>query len=141
MLNIYVGKENLPKDKPFIFDVESAIVLVNITDNEYYRRVLCDVEKGRYFDEKKFVDRFDGQLYYTDMSTGAKAAIEIYGLEDKIINCDECGENALRVMSYAGKGNIYLSRRTIALPWSVDCPIYYNGKYYERISLLNDLIG
>ena len=138
MLNIYVGKENLPKNIIFVFDVEAAFPLVSVTGDELQRKVLSDVEKGTYLNSKRFVDRFGGQLYYSDMSTGSKAVMAVAALTDKIINCDECGENALRLMSLIDEGNIYLSQRSIGLPWCRDCKVSYNGKVFERISLLND---
>lgn len=138
MLNIYVGKDNLPRDKQFIFDVESIFPGVTITGTNVQRYVISDIEKGEYVDNKRFKDRFGGLLYYTDMSTGSKAIMVVDFFKDYIINCDECGENALGLMSLLDAGNVFLSRRSIGLPWIRDCEVCYNGKCFPRISLLND---
>ena len=141
MLNIYIGKENLPKDKALINDADAAIMLVTVIGTDFQRLVLERVEHGVYKDQRVFTDRFGNNLYYTDMSTGAKALMLVDALHDKVINCAECGENALSMLSHLTAGNVYLPNRTIALPWEVDCPVQCYGRTWERISLLNGLIG
>ncbi len=136
MINLYIGKENLPKDKHFIFDVDSAISLVNCSGTLFQRKVLEIVEKGSYYDSKVFTDRFGYNLYYDCMSSGSKALFELEGLDD-VVNCDECGPNALKMVSLLKTCDFYLSFRQIELPYYYDAPIVCNGRYYESISTLN----
>lgn len=140
MLNIYIGKESLPEDKKFIFDVESVFLLVKITGSDFQRKVIEEIEHGSYYDNKRFKDRFGGLLYYSNMSTGSKALFEAEYLINDIINISECGENALRMLSYLNNGNVYFDRRDFALPWDIDYPVTCNGRYWERVTLLNDYL-
>ncbi len=140
VLNIYIGKENLPKDKRLIFNPDNAIPLVIITGSQFQREVISIIEKGSYYDNKMFTDRFGGNLYYTSMSTGSKALFEVDFLTDYVINCVECGENALELLTHLDHGNVYLEYRDIDLPWDIDCPVCYNGIELPSISCMNDLL-
>lgn len=140
MLHLYMGEENLPKDIPVIWNVEAAIPLVVFSGTPFQREVLREVEHGEYYDSTRFVDRFGGLLYYTDMSTGSKAVMEVEAIKDRVINCNECGENALCMLSHLTEGHVFLSGRDIGLQWDIDCPIDCNGRVWERISLLNDFL-
>lgn len=140
MLNIYIGRDNLPKDKQFIFDIEDVIYLVKITGTEFQRMVLRRVEHGDYYNNELFKDRFGGLLYYNEMSTGSKALFEVESLRDCVINCSECGENALRLLSNLRHGNVFLNDRNEALQWDIDCEVSCNGRVWSKISLLNDYL-
>ena len=140
-INIYIVKKNLPKDKTLVFDVEAAILAVKVTGSEFQRRVLREVELGTYKDERFFIDRFGGQLYYTEMSTGSKALFELDGLPNNVINGVEIGFNALQLIKYIPECNIYFDYRDEALPfYGVKTPLYLNGKLYEDYGLLNQKI-
>lgn len=140
MLHLYIGKENLPKDIDVIWDVDAAILLVDFSGTDFQRRVLSYVEQGAYHDKSRFTDRFGGLVYYSDLSTGSKAVIEVEGIKDRVINCTECGKNALRMLSHLTDGYVFLSGRRSALQWDIDCPVECNGRVWERISLLNDFL-
>ncbi len=103
--------------------------------------MLKEVEHGKYYDSIRYIDRFETLLYYIEMSIGSKAPLAAEYYNDRIINFSECGENALRMLSYLNDGNVYLRSRLIELPWEIDHPIVCNGKKWERVSLLNRLIG
>lgn len=139
MLHLYVGKENLPKDMYFVFNIDGIISMVPMTGTETQKLILEKVEQAEYYNDVMFKDRFGGCLYYTSLSTGSKALLALDYIKDKVLNFTECGENALRVLSYINDGHIFLENRSIALPWDVDYPIIYNGKEYSKVSILNDL--
>ncbi len=140
MLNIYTSMDSLPKDRKFIFDVDPVINAVKITGNEFQRMVIERIEKGSYHNNAMFKDRFGGLLYYNSMSIGSKALFVVEYYSDWVINCTECGENALRLLSYLKEGNIFISNRMNPLPWDVDYPVTFNGRVWERVSLLNDYL-
>ncbi len=48
MLNIYMGKENIPKDKEFVYDVEAFWSQVGIPDNRGSRYILNNFEYVEY---------------------------------------------------------------------------------------------
>ncbi len=76
-----------------------------------------------------------------DSLIGSKVLFAAEYFKNRVINLSECGENALRMLSYLNDGNVYLRSRFIELPWEIDHPIVCNGKKWERVSLLNRLIG
>ena len=130
----------MPKDKVLVFDVEAAILAVKITGNDF-QKVLNEVEQGKYKDEKFFIDRFWGQLYYTEMSTGSKALFELEGLPDKIINGAEIGFNALRFVADIPECSIYFEHRDEALPfYGAKTELYLNGKAYKDYGILDQRI-
>lgn len=140
MINIYTSLDNLPKDKKFIFDTDAILPLVNITGSEFQRKVLREIESGEYHDDKRFKDRFGGLLYYTDMSTGSKALFVADCFKERIINFSECGENVIRLISYIDNCNIYIKDRQRPLPWDIDYSVNFDGRYWDRVALLNDYL-
>ncbi len=137
MLEFYIGEENLPKDVPFIFDVEAAFPLVSMTGTDLQRKIISDVDKGEYRDERTYIDRFGCPLPYMCLSTGSKALLLLDSKKDKIINMSECGDDCLVLLSYISDGKLYFNCRLSGIPWDVDYPVMCNGKMWERISHLN----
>lgn len=141
MINLYIGKENLPKDKHFIFDVEPYFCNVVLTGTFVQREAIRLLDKGGYLDPQYFMDRFYDKTSVNALSTSAKAIIELEGLPNCIVNCSECGDSALELISIIPNCNAFLEEWTVGLPWLQDSPITCNGHYWERISLLNDWLG
>lgn len=46
MINLYIGKENLPKGRKFIFNVEPYFYNVPLTGTRVQREAICLVERG-----------------------------------------------------------------------------------------------
>lgn len=141
MINLYIGKENLPKDRKFIFNVEPYFYNVPFTGTRVQREAIRLVERGQYLDGRHFVDRFGGRVSLSELCTGVKAIFELEGLPDFVVNCSECGDNALALISLIDNCHAFLDYWAVGLPWKQDSPIICNGKYWERISLLNDWLG
>ncbi len=137
MINLYIGKDSLPKDKHFVFDSSSVIGAVDCCGTDFQKLVLKEIEKGTYYNKVQFVDRFGVNLYYDCMSMGSKILFGLEGLPDTIINCDECGYNAIKLISLIDNCNCYFSIRNMGIPYVRDCPIMYNGTLYKHISDLN----
>lgn len=140
MLHLYIGKENLPKDMPYIDDPDAVFLTVKITGNEFQRRVLSEVEHGEYCDSRRFTDRFGGQLYYDNLSSGTKALFVVEYYNDRVINCIDCGENALAYITCLKNGNVYLPSRTIEIPVIDLNPVYCYGKEWKDMNELNSFI-
>lgn len=140
-INVYIGKENLPKEKVLVFDVEAAILAVRVIGSAFQRKVLAELEQGEYKDGRVFIDRFGNHLYYTEMSAGSKALFELEGLPDKVVNGAEMGFNALRFVAEIPECSIYFAQRDEALPFhGTKTELYLNGKLYKDCSLLNQKI-
>lgn len=107
MLNIYVGEENLPKDKELIMDNEAYFAFVDTSDNSFIRRVLETVEQGSYLSEDSFIDRFGYKLPIDYISSGSQTLLNIYSHPDKLFYGGEIGMNALEVLMFLKDGNVY----------------------------------
>lgn len=94
-MNIYIGKENLPKDAKFLFNVEQFFPQVLIADCEFNREVIRVIDGSEYVSTTMFKDRFGGGLRKSCLSTSCKILITLYQCPDIIVNCAEIGVNAL----------------------------------------------
>lgn len=137
MLEIYIGKENLPKDLHLIYDVDAAFYLVPFTGTDFQRKVISEIDKGTYRDERTFIDRFGCPLPADYLCSGTKSLLLLDSVKDSIVNFTECGENALVLLSNITDGKLYLESRTTMLPHVGEFPVMCNGEYWERISQLN----
>lgn len=101
MIELYALDEwyaKVPKES-LVYDVESEFTtMTNIPDTKEVRFILKNMEKGEYVDGYRFKDRFNGDLYYTELSTGAKCVMLAYLCKDKVINFEEAGINAFEVL-------------------------------------------
>lgn len=140
MLNLYIGKESLPDGISFIDDPESVFMTVEITGTEFQRRVLREIEGGEFFDNRRFIDRFGGQLYYDNLSSGSKSLLVAEYYKDRVVNCIDCGENALGYITCLKDGNIYLPKRTIEIPVIDINPVYCYGREWNDMNELNSFI-
>lgn len=108
MLEMYIGKENLPKDRKFIYDVEAAFNLIDkIKEDEEVAKVLACVENAKYVDEKTFCDKFGRNLYYDCLSTGSKALLLIKAFPDCIVNFMEAGYNTWNCLDTFKESKVY----------------------------------
>lgn len=107
MLNIYIGKDCLPKDKELIMDNEAYFSFSDMSKTDFIERVLREIEKGTYLDERTFLDRFNTKVYCSCLSTGSKTLINISTQPDKIFYGGEMGENARTLIMYIKEGNVY----------------------------------
>lgn len=140
MLNIYIGKENLPKDKKFIFDVDAFFNTCVLKDDVYTRKVLKQLERAEYIDSKTFKDRFGRGLYLNCLSTGAKILLSTAYYTDYIINGSELGYNGLELLLEIEKGNILLEDKAIQLPY-VNKEICVDGIVCEDSNEVTYAIG
>ncbi len=140
MINFYIGEENLPKDKRYIRDPENTILMVKLCGTEFQKRVLAEIENGQYKNSLQWIDRFGSSLYYTDLSTGSKTLFALEGFPEFVIDCDECGENALKMISLLDNCNVYLSHKMFRLDWYEDKEVTCNNMKYRSISNLSTFL-
>lgn len=140
MIHIYVGKENFPKDKIVWFDPEEMIYGVDIIDDEFNRMVISKIEKGKYLNNKDFIDRFGYKMHISDISTGSKILLEIHNSNGPIIVSDELGINARGLLLELKDGYIGFDHPTI-FPSSVyDIHCSVNGKVVYSSDELNEVM-
>lgn len=106
-LNVYVGKENLPSDKLFLFDADAAFMGTSLKNDGFTERVLREVEKAEYVDAGIFRDRFGRGLYSDCLSTSAKILLMVYYRPDVVVNCMELGGNATVLLLQLTEGCVF----------------------------------
>lgn len=131
MLNIYIGKEYIPKDKILIYDVEDYFGMVRIKDNLANREIIEKIELGSYVDEETFKDKFGRVLFADCLSTSSKILICQNQEADKyIFNASELGVNA-QPLALKNSGNLFwkqINELPCAVGVSDDIRICVNGK-------------
>ena len=135
MLTIYTNKD-IMKDDRFIFDVESLFAISSIEGNDFVRIVISGIDKGEYFDNTSFVDRYGRVSLMENLSTTSKALICVNKYPDKIINLVETGSNAGDYLLMLEKGLVYLPfDRLECLSWRLLGS--FNGIIINNRSFLN----
>lgn len=95
-------------------DVEFEFKGIEITGTNTDRNIIKYIEDGEYLSKTAFIDRFGAKCYYDCMSTGCKAALLVANRPDKVVNCIECGSNALEaIILYCKDGEILVYGSTL----------------------------
>lgn len=109
MLTIYIKGQTLPEGLDVRGDTELEFARIQVKDTEYTRKAIKEIEKGEYYNEVVFTDRFKGNLYYSEMSTGCKAAIVVGTNPNIVLDLRECGLNAIDfIVANCRDGNILI---------------------------------
>lgn len=139
-MNIYIGKENLPKDAKFIFDVEQFFPQVLIVDCEFNREVINAIDGGEYVSTTMFKDRFGRGLYKDCLSTSCKILIVLNQCPDIVVNCLGIGVNALDYIVKSTNANAFFSDNDFDIQAKPTCSVFVNGKECEDLLDINDTI-
>lgn len=135
MINVYVGKENLPSDKKLILDVEESFAYIWFTGDKIEKSAVREIEEGEYIDTDTWLDRFGYKRRPDEISNGSKVLICTKKNQECVYLGEEMGENAIDLFFREGYGNIYFnSPVNIDLDLSVLAlrgNIFINGKEYE----------
>ena len=139
-MNIYIGKENLPKDAKFIFDVEQFFPQVLIRDCEFNREVIRAIDKGEYVSHTLFNDRFGRGLYSKCFSPRHQILILLNQRPDIVVNCAEIGSNALDYIVKCPNGNAFFPNNDFDIQSNPTCNVSVNGKECGSLLALNGAI-
>lgn len=139
-MNIYIGKENLPKDAKFLFDVEQFFPQVLIADCEFNREVINAIDDGEYVSTTMFKDRFGRGLYKDCLSTSCKILIVLNQYPDIVVNCLGIGVNALDYIVKSPNANAFFSDNDFDIQAKPTCSVFVNGKECEDLLDINDTI-
>lgn len=139
MLYVYDDINDIPDDKTFIKNVE-AWFHMPATRSKELDVILRDIEQASYFSDRYFTDRFGGNLYWSALSTGTKAAILVFDRQDYVVNTIECGWNVFECLLRNNiSGSIFVHDISIITSQQcVDCDIsiVYRGNTFNSISEL-----
>lgn len=127
MLSVYIGAENLPKDKKFVKDPQPLASDLNLMLDGYTREVLSEIEQAIPQSENTYIDRFGRGLYSTTLSTSTVILLSVNQFDDYVINGDELGNNAFALLLSADKGSIYFSDGWYDIE-NITLPFILNGK-------------
>lgn len=134
MINVYIGKENLPVGGKIVSDVESRFDLIWFTGDDIEKSVVKEIEKGEYVDTNTWIDRFGYKREPSDISNGSKTVICATKDTSSIYLGEEMGVNALDLFFREGSGNIYFpSKIDVDLDVNVLIirkDLYVNGKEF-----------
>lgn len=73
MLNIWVGRNYIPKNLQFIYDPDSINSFIKLDNSdEFVILVLNKIEKATIQDDETFIDRFGRGLFKQYLSTTTK---------------------------------------------------------------------
>lgn len=142
-LNLYIDYSDLNgvdyvKFNDDFFDISKDTMKID----PVVKKLLYDIDKSKYVSKTTVLTRFDEYLDMEYSSTGCKTAINIYLNPDKIIDCIECGANALEVILKFKHGNcIGHYPPALGTQGKIDVNLHYHGKtkhYSELEKLLDD---
>lgn len=142
MLNIYIGKDNIPEDKEIVLDNEAYFALTEISGNEFTREVIQNIEGGTYFDNISYLDRFGVKLYINALSTGSKTLLNLYYHPDKIFYCQEMGLNARRMIFKLKEGSALFNKNfnQFDVDDNLEFSVYVNNKICRSLHQVLEVI-
>lgn len=111
MLNLFFKGEDNKRAKGLrlITDVEEEFMRIGIPNTNTAKKLIENIEQGKYLDDLNFIDRFGAKLKMSCLSTGCKAGIVVSERTDCLVDLRECGWNARdEIIRNCKYGNILL---------------------------------
>ena len=135
MLNIYIGRENIPEDIEVVKDNEAYFIRNELKKDDITCLVLKEIDEAKLNDDIRVMDRFGVNIYPSMLSTSTKTLLNIHYNQDKVFNVCEVGQNAIELLVSCIDGNIYLDYpRVWELGEDIDCSrICINGKAVSMV--------
>ena len=138
-LKVYTTYEEIPKELEFVFN-NAGFFRENtkLTDDEFTREILKDIEGARYIDEEAFLDDKFGVMNRNELSVTGKTLLNLYHNPDKCVSLVECDLDSLEKLGKIHDGAVYW-------PWTYwsyesPCDIEFQGKkYYNMGDLMTEL--
>ena len=140
-LHIYKGRENLPKDMEYIYDIDAFFVGVKLPDCEFVRKVLREIEKAEYVDEVTYKDRVGRYLYNSTLSSGSKILLAMYLYPSIIFNGIEMGGNCWDYMLSCTKSHVDITYVEVEFGLDLKEPVTLNGESFMSTYRLNEAIS
>lgn len=136
--------DEIKNKEDIIFDVEYEFMGLSLTGTDIDNSIINYIEQGKYYDDTSFIDRFGVKCYYDCMSTGCKAALLVANRPNKVVNCIECGSNALEaIILYCKDGEILVYADTldnVHLANNREVDVELNGIHFTSSSKLDRYI-
>lgn len=97
MFHLYTNKDRIPKSKTYITNCDLLIDMFGV-GSEFAKKVITSIDKGSYYNDSMFTDRFGGNLYYNCLSTTSKLLIVLEEESDYCIDISEMGDNGIQYL-------------------------------------------
>lgn len=118
MLHLYFPGDKIPENLRMVNNVEVEFIPPRDGVSEELKKVLQDVEGATpsIHTCERFVDRFGGEVYWSELSTGMKAAF-VSQIPGTIVDASECGTNLLyAIIEHLTWGNFFVPLWSFTLP-------------------------
>lgn len=150
-LNVYVKKEEIPKELELVDYNDVFFINVYLKNDEVTNKILKEIDKSKYASKYTFTGRTPemGNLNKECLSTGCKTILNAYYCYNEPYCFDfiECGYNVQELIYLLKDGNIYIKYPTFSYSSeNHSCDIVYKGKKYTdfnefKIDIIMDLGG
>ncbi len=108
MLNIYIGKNNIPDNLEFVYDPEELSVRIDLDKDIVSRFIVYEIEGGTVVNSNVFKDRFGVGMYAEALSSTSKILL-LLTQTDYLINASELGSNGICLLNHMTSGNAYFN--------------------------------
>lgn len=131
-LNLYIKKEDVNKTGLKLEERNDAFFNLHIGTtkiSDTIKSLILNIDHSTYSSGSDIRTKYGRLVDIRKISTGYKTAINIYSNPDKLFNCVEAGDNALRCILMFNRGNAYMPLLpSIINNFSVDVLLHYMGK-------------
>lgn len=131
-LNLYIKKEDVNKTGLKLEERNDAFFNLHIGTtkiSDTIKSLILNIDHSTYSSGSDIRTKYGRLVDIRKISTGCKTAINIYSNPDKLFNCVEAGDNALRCILMFNRGNAYMPLLpSIINNFSVDVLLHYMGK-------------
>lgn len=122
-------------------DIEKLFFGVKLKGTEEEKLMIEKIEHGTWNDTASYIDRFGFKLYFSEMSTGCKAALCILNCKEEEIDIAECGLNARDIIiSLIKEGKIiinYLDAPICDYSKEQEIDVCVDGYRFRKMDRLN----
>ena len=141
-LHIYFeGVDQLP-NLEIEHDVDTFFKCIKLTGCDYDRKIIAEVEHGKYVDNESFIDRFGRTLYRDFLSTGTKAALTLYHADNILLSGIGVGRNALAaIVRWCNNGNLLLEDSNYYLECEFSdsqIDVVCKGKHFNSFDIFSE---
>ena len=144
-LNVYLREADIPKNKTIINGNDAIFGKSLLSNDSFSNNVLPEIQYvmkkidgADYISKRDMRDRFGNLTSIENLSTGCKSIINCINYPQYIVNCIECGRNAIDLIIHRTTGNILLQSLPKIDNQKVDIDLHLADgtvKHYSSIEL------
>lgn len=135
-VNVYLYKNDVPKDIKIVRNNDSFFQKVQLVNDETTRKLLNLIDKAEFGNETMIISRSKkmGMIYKEYLSTGCKTLLNAYYFPEICFDMVECGRNVKYLIPLLKSGYLLLENPMLYVldDTNVDCDIVYNKKHYTQ---------